>query len=181
MLARLIETHDYDRHIRAARLRYRCRRDLQRGRLRDALPGARLPGVAAGLRALLLLPGDGPSEAEVLAACEHRGIPLRPASPRWHDAGHDGLLVGYAEVCMGDPAGPGLARYSYGDRGQRGSAATTATNTISSPPLRRTHTGEYRNGHYAPRTRCRGGRMPTASAGAGQSGARRPRPAPGGS
>lgn len=100
VLSRLIETHDYDRHIRAARLRYRRRRELLRARLREALPGARLPGVAAGLRALLLLPGDGPPEAEVLAACERRGIAVRPASPLWHEAGHeaghDGLLIGYA-------------------------------------------------------------------------------------
>ncbi|MFB4281358.1 MULTISPECIES: MocR-like pyridoxine biosynthesis transcription factor PdxR [unclassified Nonomuraea] len=96
VLARLIETHDYDRHIRAARLRYRRRRELLRARLAAALPGADLPGVAAGLRALLLLPGGGPSEAELLDACARRGIALRPASPLWHGAGREGLLIGYA-------------------------------------------------------------------------------------
>nr|SBO99554.1 Transcriptional regulator, GntR family domain / Aspartate aminotransferase [Nonomuraea gerenzanensis] len=116
VLARLIETHDYDRHIRAARLRYRRRRELLRARLPAALPGATLPGVAAGLRTLLLFPPDGPSdrpspgpshapsdapahglsEAGVMAACERAGIALRPASPLWHGAGRQGLLIGYA-------------------------------------------------------------------------------------
>ncbi|MFB4265569.1 PLP-dependent aminotransferase family protein [Nonomuraea sp. GTA35] len=96
VLARLIETHDYDRHIRAARLRYRHRRERLRARLSAVLPGAALPGVAAGLRALLLLPPGGPPEAEVLAACERAGIALRPASPLWHGEGRDGLLIGYA-------------------------------------------------------------------------------------
>ncbi|SDM30000.1 GntR family transcriptional regulator / MocR family aminotransferase [Nonomuraea jiangxiensis] len=96
VLARLIETHDYDRLIRAARLRYRRRRDLLLARLTAALPGARFPGVAAGLRALLLLPPDGPAEADLLAACERRGIALRGASPLWQTAGPEGLLIGYA-------------------------------------------------------------------------------------
>ncbi|WP_347698881.1 PLP-dependent aminotransferase family protein [Nonomuraea sp. B12E4] len=101
VLARLIETHDYDRHIRAARLRYRRRRDLLLARLAAALPGARFPGVAAGLRALLVLPpgrmdAAGPAEADLLAACERRGIALRGASPLWQTPGPEGLLIGYA-------------------------------------------------------------------------------------
>ncbi|MFI7641798.1 PLP-dependent aminotransferase family protein [Nonomuraea sp. NPDC049400] len=100
VLARMIETHDYDRHIRAARLRYRRRRELLRARLGPGpdqpLPGVTLPGVAAGLRALLLLPEGGPTEEELLAACEQRGIALRGASPLWRGAGREGLLIGYA-------------------------------------------------------------------------------------
>ncbi|MBE1586228.1 PLP-dependent aminotransferase family protein [Nonomuraea angiospora] len=100
VLARLIETHDYDRHIRAARLRYRRRRELLLARLGPGpgqpLPGVALPGVAAGLRALLLLPEAGPAEGELLAECERRGIALRAASPLWRGDGPGGLLVGYA-------------------------------------------------------------------------------------
>jgi GntR family transcriptional regulator / MocR family aminotransferase len=96
----MIENHDFDRHIRAARLRYRRRRDLLLARLGGPgrpLPGLTVPGVAAGLRALLLLPEDGPAEADVLAACGRRGIALRGASPLWHDPPPSaGLLVGYA-------------------------------------------------------------------------------------
>ncbi|MEW1846243.1 PLP-dependent aminotransferase family protein [Nonomuraea angiospora] len=100
VLARLIETHDYDRHIRAARLRYRRRRELLLARLGPGpgqpLPGVALPGVAAGLRALLLLPEAGPAEGELLAECERRGVALRAASPLWRGDGPGGLLIGYA-------------------------------------------------------------------------------------
>ncbi|TMR14990.1 PLP-dependent aminotransferase family protein, partial [Nonomuraea zeae] len=100
VLARLIETHDYDRHVRAARLRYRRRRDLLLSRLGPGpdqpLPGVTLPGVPAGLRALLLLPDSGPAEAEVLEECERRGIALRGASQLWSGSGPGGLLIGYA-------------------------------------------------------------------------------------
>ncbi|WP_344893833.1 hypothetical protein [Nonomuraea antimicrobica] len=100
MLARLIETHECDRHIRAARLRYRRRRELLLARLGPGpgqpLPGVALPGVAAGLRALLLLPDGGPAEVELLAEFERRGIALRAASPLWRGDGPGGLLIGYA-------------------------------------------------------------------------------------
>jgi GntR family transcriptional regulator/MocR family aminotransferase len=100
VLARLIETHDYDRHVRAARLRYRRRRDLLLARLGPGpdqpLPGVTLPGVPAGLRTLLLLPDGGPAEADVLRECERRGIALRGASPLWSGRGPEGLLIGYA-------------------------------------------------------------------------------------
>ncbi|MFI9844445.1 PLP-dependent aminotransferase family protein [Nonomuraea sp. NPDC051941] len=100
VLARLIETHDYDRHIRAARLRYRRRRELLLARLGPGpgqpLPGVALPGVAAGLRALLRLPEEGPAEGDLLAECERRGIALRAASPLWRGDGPGGLLIGYA-------------------------------------------------------------------------------------
>ena len=56
-LARLIESGAYDRHLRAARRRYRARRDaLVARRSRRHLPGARVTGVAAGLHAIVRLP-----------------------------------------------------------------------------------------------------------------------------
>ncbi|MGI8331728.1 PLP-dependent aminotransferase family protein [Actinomadura scrupuli] len=89
VLADLITRHDYDRHIRAGRLRYRRRRDLLVRRLgpgpRQPLPGLVLHGVAAGLHTLITLPDDGPAEPEVLAECERRGIALRGLSELWHD------------------------------------------------------------------------------------------------
>ncbi|MFI9589734.1 PLP-dependent aminotransferase family protein [Nonomuraea sp. NPDC052265] len=105
VLARLIDEHAYDRHVRAARLRYRRRRDLLLSRLGPGpaapLPGARLPGVAAGLRALLLLPPDGPPESTLLAACEQRGIALRGLTPLRQTPGPGGLLIGYAAPSEG--------------------------------------------------------------------------------
>jgi GntR family transcriptional regulator/MocR family aminotransferase len=94
-LAELISSHAYDRHIRAARLRYRRRRDL----LLDALAGlpVRVQGVSAGLQALVLLPPDGPSEAELLTLAGTQGIALEGLAEHWHAPGDhpSGLVVGF--------------------------------------------------------------------------------------
>ena len=47
-LAHLIESGDYDRHLRQARRRYRARRDALVAAVARHLPGARVTGVAAG-------------------------------------------------------------------------------------------------------------------------------------
>ncbi|MFI6602171.1 PLP-dependent aminotransferase family protein [Nonomuraea sp. NPDC050536] len=88
VLADLIATHAYDRHVRASRLRYRRRRDL----LASRFP---LEGVPAGLSALLLL-AEG--EAEALKACARRGLALRGLTELHHDptGRPEGLLIGYA-------------------------------------------------------------------------------------
>ncbi|MHA6758359.1 MocR-like pyridoxine biosynthesis transcription factor PdxR [Streptacidiphilus sp. PAMC 29251] len=59
VLAELITTHAYDRHIRAARLRYRRRRELLLDRV-AAVPGLTAHGVPAGLHTLLTLPAEAP-------------------------------------------------------------------------------------------------------------------------
>ncbi|HEY3478564.1 MAG TPA: PLP-dependent aminotransferase family protein, partial [Streptomyces sp.] len=66
VLADLLSRHDYDRHIRAGRLRYRRRRELL---LRSLPPGLTVQGTAAGLYALATLPADGPTEPALLAEC----------------------------------------------------------------------------------------------------------------
>lgn len=102
VLADLIDTHGFDRHIRASRLRYRHRRDLLLARLGPGpdqpLPGLGVHGVAAGLHALIMLPTSGPAEHDALSACERRGIGLRGLSELWHARGDHppGILVGYA-------------------------------------------------------------------------------------
>jgi GntR family transcriptional regulator/MocR family aminotransferase len=53
-LAAMIESGAYDRHVRAARLRYRRRRD----ELIRALGNYRTTGIAAGLQVVVELPGD---------------------------------------------------------------------------------------------------------------------------
>ncbi|MGW0879056.1 MocR-like pyridoxine biosynthesis transcription factor PdxR [Streptomyces sp. NPDC002671] len=90
-LAELIDSHAYDRHVRACRLRYRRRRDQLLDRL-----GARrtVRGVAAGLHALI----DVPDEAAVLARAEAEGLALGTLGEYWHTSGADrpqGLVVGY--------------------------------------------------------------------------------------
>lgn len=91
-LADLIDSHAYDRHVRACRLRYRRRRDLLLDRL-GARRGVR--GIAAGLHALV----EVDDEAEVLARAEAEGLAVGRLGEHWHAArGVDrpqGLVVGY--------------------------------------------------------------------------------------
>jgi GntR family transcriptional regulator / MocR family aminotransferase len=95
-LAEFIASGGYDRHIRRARLAYRRRRDRLAGALARTLAGPRLTGMAAGLHAVLSLPG-GLREADVVAAAARRGLALdgmrgyRPAGVAHPEA----LVLGY--------------------------------------------------------------------------------------
>jgi GntR family transcriptional regulator/MocR family aminotransferase len=97
VLADLIATHAYDRHIRAARLRYRRRREILLGRV-AAVPGLTAHGVPAGLHTLVTLPSDGPTEHRLLTTCADHGLALRGLTELHHDpAGRpQGLLIGFA-------------------------------------------------------------------------------------
>ncbi|MGW2518721.1 MocR-like pyridoxine biosynthesis transcription factor PdxR [Streptomyces sp. NPDC001617] len=90
-LAELIDSHAYDRHVRACRLRYRRRRD----QLLDRLGGGReVRGIAAGLHALV----EVADEAEVLERAEAEGLALGRLGDHWHAPGEgrpQGLVVGY--------------------------------------------------------------------------------------
>ncbi|MFE9310319.1 PLP-dependent aminotransferase family protein [Streptomyces sp. NPDC006706] len=89
-LAELIDSHAYDRHIRACRLRYRRRRD----QLLDRLGSRRVRGIAAGLHALV----DVADEAETLARAEAEGLALGRLTDHWHAPGEgrpQGVVVGY--------------------------------------------------------------------------------------
>ncbi|MGW4041251.1 MocR-like pyridoxine biosynthesis transcription factor PdxR [Streptomyces sp. NPDC004721] len=89
-LAELIDSHAYDRHIRACRLRYRRRRD----QLLDRLDSRRVRGIAAGLHALV----DVADEAETLARAEAVGLALGRLADHWHTPGEErpqGMVVGY--------------------------------------------------------------------------------------
>jgi GntR family transcriptional regulator / MocR family aminotransferase len=102
-LAELIASYDYDRHIRASRLRYRGRRDLLITRLQPRvgrpLPGYALQGIAAGLHALISLPEEGPSEHDVITRAAARGLALEGLAEHWHDSGEPrratGIMIGY--------------------------------------------------------------------------------------
>ncbi|MFD1929976.1 MULTISPECIES: PLP-dependent aminotransferase family protein [Nonomuraea] len=97
VLADLIATYAYDRHIRAARLRYARRRALLLDRV-AAIPGLAAHGVPAGLHTLVTIPDDGPSERELLDHCAARGLALRGLTELHHDAADSpqGLLIGFA-------------------------------------------------------------------------------------
>ncbi|MER5379110.1 PLP-dependent aminotransferase family protein [Streptomyces sp. NPDC002688] len=90
-LAEMIESHAYDRHVRACRLRYRRRRDQLLERV-----GARrsVQGIAAGLHALV----EVADESRVLARAEEEGLAVGRLGDHWHTPGDgrpQGLVVGY--------------------------------------------------------------------------------------
>jgi GntR family transcriptional regulator/MocR family aminotransferase len=98
-LAHLIDSGEYDRHLRTMRRAYRRRRDALAAAAAEQLPRARLLGIAAGLHAILELPDGSPPEHELVAA-------LRSASVHVEDLGRylrgdteaspPRLVVGYA-------------------------------------------------------------------------------------
>ncbi|HEY3682637.1 MAG TPA: PLP-dependent aminotransferase family protein [Streptosporangiaceae bacterium] len=96
VLADLISSGGYDRHIRRCRTRYRHRRDRLVNALAAGAPGLALTGIEAGLHALLPLPTP---EAERQAQSQARRAGLAvdaladyyatPTPPR------SGLVIGY--------------------------------------------------------------------------------------
>jgi GntR family transcriptional regulator / MocR family aminotransferase len=110
-LAEFISSGGYDRQVRRARLAYRRRRD----RLAAALHrrGLRVTGIAAGLHAVLELPGTD-TERQLVARAARHGLALQglesflaarptPAGPgqagraesATTGAGRAGLVIGY--------------------------------------------------------------------------------------
>ncbi|OLF13378.1 GntR family transcriptional regulator [Actinophytocola xanthii] len=92
VLAGLIASGAYDRHIRRRRLEYRARRD----RLVAALPAGWTPeGIAAGLHLVLRMPLD--HEQRAVAAAGRHSLRLGRLSPMWMGevADRGGLVIGY--------------------------------------------------------------------------------------
>jgi GntR family transcriptional regulator / MocR family aminotransferase len=97
--AEFVRTGGYDRHLRAARIRYRARRDRMVSALAEHLPDGRVLGVAAGLHLLLYLPPGTDAAAVVghaaaagvrianLDTYRFRGIPAVP-----------GVVLGYGNL-----------------------------------------------------------------------------------
>ncbi|MFJ1644462.1 PLP-dependent aminotransferase family protein [Streptomyces sp. NPDC088258] len=77
-LAEFITSGAYDRQIRAARGRYRRRRDQLTAALADAAPEVRVTGIAAGLHAVVQLPPG--TEQSTLAAARDQGLALQGLS-----------------------------------------------------------------------------------------------------
>ena len=100
--ATFLEAGAYDRHLRAARKRFRLRRDRLVGGLAERLPGARLLGVAAGLHLLVHLDG-GVDAAAVVALAGAAG--MRVANLDTYRVGDDaagpGLVLGYGNLADG--------------------------------------------------------------------------------
>ncbi|WP_433889785.1 PLP-dependent aminotransferase family protein [Streptomyces sp. CA-111067] len=161
-LADLISSHGYDRHVRAARLRYRRRRDLLVERLvgpagsradGTAAAGVGWPaasgagclaveGIAAGLHALVTLPAGGPDEREVLRRAAALGLAVGELGSHWHaaDEGADGTgdkggTGGRSDAGAGRPQG---LIVGYGKPGEGGyPAALDALVRVLRGPVRR--------------------------------------------
>ncbi|GAA3498817.1 PLP-dependent aminotransferase family protein [Streptomyces prasinosporus] len=97
-LAEFLTSGAYDRHVRAARLRYRRRRDALVEALAARAPDVRVTGIAAGLHAVLRLPPG--TEPSVVRAAAWQGLAVHGLSRYRHpaaaDASGDALVVGYA-------------------------------------------------------------------------------------
>lgn len=98
VLAHLLATGAYDRHLRLVSVRHRARRDAMLEALHEYLPAARIEGVAAGLHLLIALPDlpDDTDDTELAARCRSTGVAVHPLS--WHRQapGPPGLVLGYA-------------------------------------------------------------------------------------
>ncbi|BCJ36095.1 GntR family transcriptional regulator [Actinocatenispora thailandica] len=94
-LAAFLTTGRYDAHLRRCQRIYRARRDSLVAAVREYLPAARITGIAAGLHAVLHLPGG--DEAALAAAAHRAGIQLRGL--RHHGStGTPGFVFGYAHL-----------------------------------------------------------------------------------
>jgi GntR family transcriptional regulator / MocR family aminotransferase len=98
-LAEMLTSGDFDRHIRHARARYRRRRDHLLSLLAERVPAVTAHGIAAGLHTVIELPGDGPSEAEVVGHLARAQVAVHGlASYRHGDVGGGppAVVVGFA-------------------------------------------------------------------------------------
>ena len=96
VLADLITSGGYDRHVRRCRIRYRRRRDKLVGALSARAPHLALTGVEAGLHAVLPLPGpDGERDAQ--ARARRAGLAVDALADYYAapDPPRSGLVIGY--------------------------------------------------------------------------------------
>ncbi|MEW2496685.1 PLP-dependent aminotransferase family protein [Streptomyces nodosus] len=96
-LAEFITSGAYDRHVRAARLRYRRRRDALVRAVEARAPEVRVTGIAAGLHAVLRLPPG--TERSVVQAAAWQGLAVHGLRyfrhPEATAEAVDALVVGY--------------------------------------------------------------------------------------
>lgn len=94
-LAEFLTSGRYDAHLRRCQRIYRARRDSFVAAVRHHLPTARITGIAAGLHAVVRLPGG--DEAALAEAARSAGIELRGL--RHYGSGRTpGFVFGYAHL-----------------------------------------------------------------------------------
>ncbi|MDT0343278.1 MocR-like pyridoxine biosynthesis transcription factor PdxR [Streptomyces litchfieldiae] len=97
-LATFIDRGWYDAHLRAARRRFRSRRDLLVRTLGAQVPEGRVAGTAAGLHILLHLP-DGTDTRGTVRAAAATGLRLVDLDDyRAHGPGERALVLGYGNI-----------------------------------------------------------------------------------
>ncbi|MFJ4651264.1 PLP-dependent aminotransferase family protein [Nocardia sp. NPDC088792] len=95
--AHLIDTGDYDRHLRTVRRSYHRRRDLLAAAVRNTLPHSRIHGIDAGLHAILELPA-GLGEQAALEELRRAAVRTQPLGDYLRgDRAHypSALVIGY--------------------------------------------------------------------------------------
>jgi GntR family transcriptional regulator/MocR family aminotransferase len=99
VLARLLETAAYDRHLRKARRRNRARRDALLAAVARRMPDAHVSGISAGLHALLRLPRAVDAQQLMVRAAE-RSLGVYPLTLHLIEAPRrtDALVLGYANL-----------------------------------------------------------------------------------
>lgn len=108
VLASLIESGAYERHVRRMRREYERRRAALLDAIAASLPAdARVAGTAAGLHVLLWLPSLRPADEPALVAAAHEaGVGVYPVSPLFASARRAasarvaGLMLGYASLTV---------------------------------------------------------------------------------
>jgi GntR family transcriptional regulator / MocR family aminotransferase len=95
-LAGFLTSGGYDRQIRHARLAYRRRRDRLAAVVRRHAPQVEVTGIAAGLHAVLSLPGDQ-SEDDIVADAAENGLVIEGLASFGSGAASHGpaLVIGY--------------------------------------------------------------------------------------
>ncbi|MEV0186222.1 PLP-dependent aminotransferase family protein [Streptomyces sp. NPDC050625] len=96
-MAEFIASGAYGRHVRAARRRYRDRREALVAAVAQHAPDVRVTGVAAGLHTVLSLPSG--TEQKVIEAAARQGLRVAGLSRYRHDRARralpDALVIGY--------------------------------------------------------------------------------------
>jgi GntR family transcriptional regulator/MocR family aminotransferase len=105
--ATFLSSGGYDRHLRAARQRYRGRRDALVTALAERLPGCTVSGAAAGLHLLLHVPfddGTEPDGPDVVRRAAGLGLEVASAREyRVHNTALDpALVLGYGNLRDGE-------------------------------------------------------------------------------
>ncbi|SAK78816.1 MocR-like pyridoxine biosynthesis transcription factor PdxR [Caballeronia ptereochthonis] len=108
VLASMIESGAYERHVRRVRREYERRRAALLDAIAQFLPaGARAAGTAAGLHVLLWLPSlSSKDEPALVAAANREGVGAYPVSPLFAARGRTaqpraaGLILGYASLTV---------------------------------------------------------------------------------